>query len=692
MVADLFTNGVAAALDFRDADAASAELGNLRENPEVLYAAVWLANGTAPFAEMVRGERPRDEPKADPRFTVKEDRVEVVRAVTARDGKIVGSAIVYLSLAAENAAYATTLRRTILVGSITAAVVLGLLVLLVRRQILGPLEVLAGAARQVERGEAGAALDTRADDELGDLARAFEAMKNAIFDREASLSAANRSLEELFDNMRQGIVVFGADGRVTGTASRRAFALFAGKGGRPLATLQGACVVDLLYPEALDGDPEATALTQWTEVAFEAPPESWDEVAELAPKEALLFAGEPNERLLELEVRPITEDGKTRRIMLLATDATEKRRLMREVEAQGAQHAREMAALRKLVAGGGQAFVGFLASSAVRIERCRAIASDGTSRLKPTQVIELMQHVHTMRGEARVFELRELAAHLDALEDQLARARKAVSEAPEVASLRETVRASLQEAEALLERARQMFVAASPLGEGALDQATVRKKDVALLVGLAGQRSDALGEVVRRLASRPFGEAASMLAEQAPTWAEALEKRAHLRIEGREVLVPPALAGVLAGVLSHFVRNAIAHGIEPPEEREQKQKQASGEIVLSCATGRDAGPVIAIEDDGRGLPEDEIIARAKELGIYEEGAAPANLIVHAGFSTAMQKTELAGLGVGLTAARADLASAGYRMTVESHTGRGTKFVLSPADPTTRVAAERVVEA
>jgi CheY-like chemotaxis protein len=443
MVADLFANGVAAALDFRDADAAQAELGNLRENPDVVYAAVWLANGSAPFAEMVRGDRPRDDPTGAPRFAVKDDRVEVVRAVRGRDGKLVGSAIVYLSLAAENTAYATTLRRTILVGSITAAVVLGLLVLLVRRQILGPLEVLAGAARQVERGEAGAALDTRADDELGDLARAFEAMRDAIFDREASLSAANRSLEELFDNMRQGIVVFGVDGRVTGASSRRAFSLFAGKDGRSLASLQGARVVDLLYPEALDGDPEATALEQWTEVAFEAPAESWDVVLDLAPKEALLFPGEPHERLLELEMRPITEDGKTRRIMLLATDATEKRRLIREVEAQGAQHAREIAALRKLVAGGGQAFVGFLASSAERIERCRAIASEGPRHLKSTQVTELMQHVHTMRGEARVFELGELAAHLDALEDVLARAKKVNSSAPEVASLRESVRATM---------------------------------------------------------------------------------------------------------------------------------------------------------------------------------------------------------------------------------------------------------
>ena len=77
-----------------------------------------------------------------PRLTVAEDRVVVVRAVENRESKRIGSAVVHLSLAAENAAFATTLRNTMLVGTITGAAVLGLLVLLVRRQILGPLEVL----------------------------------------------------------------------------------------------------------------------------------------------------------------------------------------------------------------------------------------------------------------------------------------------------------------------------------------------------------------------------------------------------------------------------------------------------------------------------------------------------------------------------------------------------------------------
>ena len=249
MVADLFALELAAPLDFRDADAVATELSNLRRNGEVVYAAAWLTGGSKPFAETAAPPDPgADHDRA--RLTVTDERVEVVRPVRSHEGKPIGSAVVHLSLAAENAAYAATISRTIPVGVLAGLGMLSLLILLVRRQILGPLGALATAARQVERGEVGAALDVRSNDEIGHLARAFNAMSEAIFDREARLSAATVRLEELFDNMRQGIVVFGRDGRVTGAASRRASVVFGDAGGAERA-VEGARLADTPLPRGL---------------------------------------------------------------------------------------------------------------------------------------------------------------------------------------------------------------------------------------------------------------------------------------------------------------------------------------------------------------------------------------------------------------------------------------------------------
>ena len=324
-----------------------------------------------------------------------------------------------------------------------------------------------------------------------------------------------------------------------------------------------------------------------------------------------------------------------------------------------------MAALRRLVAGGGQAFVDFLRSARERLDHCLELAAADA----PPKG-EILRHLHTMKGEARAFELRELASHLGALEDRITeRADGGVSS--EIAE-------GMREGLAVLDRAQRVLVEASPLGEGALDAATVSRRDLRELVKLAGRREDDLGKVVRRLASRPFGEAATILVQQVPTWAEVHNKRARVRVEGREVLVPPELARVLGGVLSHLVRNAIAHGIESPGHREQSGKDATGEIVLRCSDGP-AGPVIVVEDDGQGLSEERIVERAKELGVYTAGVDPASLVFHPGLSTLGEKTELAGLGVGLAAARADLASAGYGAKAEKSVTGGARFVLGPAE-------------
>src|SRR5262249_1640054 len=106
------------------------------------------------------------------------------------------------------------------------------------------------------------------------------------------------------------------------------------------------------------------------------------------------------------------------RIMLLSTDETEKYRLEREVVAQGERHARQMAAMRRLVSGGGQQFVAFLAATRARLGPGIEVA--GTRReLEFDAFNECFGHVHTLRGEARLFGLDELSGWAEVLEGRL---------------------------------------------------------------------------------------------------------------------------------------------------------------------------------------------------------------------------------------------------------------------------------
>src|SRR5581483_5360004 len=182
---------------------------------------------------------------------------------------------------------------------------------------------------------------------------------------------------------------------------------------------------------------------------------------------------------------------------------------------------------------GGQSFAAFLARARERLDRCEEIGAsiDGEKR---RAVDEMLEHAHSIKGEARVFDLASLGDEMALLEDklrELSGMRPGPEEARDAASARGDIAALIAKGRAALDRAEEAFVAASPLGRSALDQTTVRRQDVARLVELTADRGDEIAAIASRLAARPFGESASILADKVPTWAEAQSKRARLVVE-----------------------------------------------------------------------------------------------------------------------------------------------------------------
>ena len=150
-------------------------------------------------------------------------------------------------------------------------------------------------------------------------------------------------------------------------------------------------------------------------------------------------------------------------------------------------------------------------------------------------------------------------------------------------------------------------------------------------------------------------------------------------MEGREVRIPPRLSLVLSGVLTHLVRNAIAHGIEPTKTRQSTGKVANGTIHV-MATAGERGPTVVLEDDGRGLDVAAIADRAAQLGVQVEGKSRnslSELVFLAGLTTSQDASTLAGRGVGLSAVREDLERVGYAVDVTSEAGQSTRFTIQP---------------
>lgn len=666
VTSDLLAVSLVAPVDFADQDAIELELSHLSANRDVLWGAVFVPGATVATATMRRADAagvPIAAPETPNGGRWTDRSVELARPIVRADGKHLGTVVIAFDLAPELAAFAESRRRLLSRSLLVAAVTAALLVIASRRQIVRPILRLRDAASRIERGERDVRVELESSDELGTLGRVFDQMSGAIVERETRLAEATSNLRELFDHMRQGILVFGPDGVIEPTASRQAAALFGDVAGRSIR--------DVLYPSADTNGVELQAFDEWMRLAFEVPADAWTEVGSLAPPGVRL-----GRRHVNLEFEPIEKDGRTAKLMLLALDATDVHRLEEAVRVQEEEHARRIRAMRRLVAGGGQVFVAFLSGARERLARCRALLGESNDPLAAATLEEVLRHAHTVKGEASAFDLAPVVEAAHAFEDEVVKLRARSTEAPRVLSAVDRARwlGRIDDVANALDRARELFVEASPIGPSILDQITVHRADLERLHALtSGLEATELGSVAGRLTARPFGETCALLVDKVPTWAGTLGKSARLEVEGREELVPRALASVLPGVLGHLVRNAVVHGLEVEAERTQANKPGVGVVYARCVVRGD-DVEIEVEDDGRGIDLPELGRRSGRTVI------DPNALLSGGLSSAGETTHLAGRGIGLSAVRSSLSTVGYTVSLDSEPGQGTCVVVRRAPP------------
>lgn len=159
------------------------------------------------------------------------------------------------------------------------------------------------------------------------------------------------------------------------------------------------------------------------------------------------------------------------------------------------------------------------------------------------------------------------------------------------------------------------------------------------------------------------------------------QKEIDFSMTGTEVELDRTILTELSDPLMHILRNAVDHGIEPPDEREAQGKPREGTIQLSAKRERDH-VVIEVVDDGAGLDVDAIRAKAVEQGLYEadeleamDDSAIYDLVFHPGFSTAEEVTDVSGRGVGMDVVHSTINQLDGSIHVDSEPGDGTSVRL-----------------
>lgn len=157
-------------------------------------------------------------------------------------------------------------------------------------------------------------------------------------------------------------------------------------------------------------------------------------------------------------------------------------------------------------------------------------------------------------------------------------------------------------------------------------------------------------------------------------------KKVDLKLYGADTELDKLIIEDIADPVMHIIRNAIDHGIEPPEERRRSGKEEKGTIKLSSFQ-KGNHVVIEVVDDGRGIDIDKVKRKAVEKGLIANAELLSDrealeLIFLPGFSTSETVSEISGRGVGMDVVKNNIAAVSGMVDIESVSGKGSRVTIT----------------
>ena len=536
-------------------------------------------------------------------------------------------------------------------GIIIALSAFGLLVvvLYVDKCVLGPIVRLTEATRAIVTGDLSGRIIVTGSDEVGRLATSFDAMvvelgardqalrrhrcelEQTLDERTRSLATRNAAMRGILDNVEQGLVSVGIDGRMSGESSAiLAHWLRPGFPGEAFA----ACIGRL---DACAGRSFESGIWQVgegflpTEVAIDQLPKRMTNGAQT----------------LGLAYRPVTTAGRVESILVMVSDVSDE---VARARAEGEE--RELLGVLAWVSKDKGALLDFIDESDALIDLLAGADLD---------VVTTGRYVHTLKGNSSVFGVERMAAQCEALETTL-EANDGVASLEDLAALCEVWFDFRAKVDVIVDKRRSCIEI-----DFAEYEATVA----------AVTQQAPPEEVARRMRAwelEPTRLALARLGEQARSIAQRSSRGSlRVRIEDHAMRVDKPRWRSFWSSLVHVVRNTVAHGLETDAERAAANKDPTGELFLET---RLEGSVFVVEvgDDGRGIDWEAIRVQAVRRGLRSTSHADLVEALFAdGLTTRAHANELCGRGVGLAAARAATAELGGTVSVESCAGQGARF-------------------
>jgi two-component system chemotaxis sensor kinase CheA len=240
----------------------------------------------------------------------------------------------------------------------------------------------------------------------------------------------------------------------------------------------------------------------------------------------------------------------------------------------------------------------------------------------------------------------------------------------------QSIRIELGKLDKLIDAVGELVIAQAMMAQRLTGDGLAVSEELAVLEGLTRD----IQESAMAIRAQPIGSVFSRVPRILRELTSSTGKHVRLEVSGESTELDKTVIERLGEPLTHLIRNAVDHGIEPAEERIASGKSAEGTLTLS-AEHRSGRIVIRISDDGKGIDRERVLGKAIEKGLVPADAQLSKeeidaLIFAPGFSTAQTVSNISGRGVGMDVVRQNVKDLGGRITIESEPGSGTTFTLT----------------
>ena len=191
-----------------------------------------------------------------------------------------------------------------------------------------------------------------------------------------------------------------------------------------------------------------------------------------------------------------------------------------------------------------------------------------------------------------------------------------------------------------------------------------------------------LHHTVMQIRMEPIGVVFNRFPRMIRDLSKSSEKEIDFIMEGKQTELDRSIIDELGDPLTHLLRNAVDHGIEPPSERVKKGKDKTGTVNLR-AYQKGSEIMIEVEDNGGGINVDKVVKKALDKDVITQKEIDEmdrdkklQLIFEPGLSTNDKVSNVSGRGVGMDVVKKTIEGLDGEIYIRSEENKGTKFIIS----------------